>query len=578
MFRSFASLIPYLGRYALFYWAGLGCLLITNTGQLLIPQWLKAAVNHISRGLPPGSTIVGIVAGMVATSLVVALARVGWRFFLTGASRRIEAELRQALMDHLLTLPPSYFARQKTGDLMARATNDLEAVRNSIGMALVALTDAIFLSGSILVILFVQNPLLGLLIVSPLPIITVLILIFGRLVRTRFKKVQEEYSALSNFVQENLAGNRVVKAFTQEANADKKFLEANRNYREANMKLVTLWGFFFPLITALAGLSGLMLLYFGGKSVMDGTLSPGDFTAYLSYIGMLVWPLMGAGMVVNMLQRGAASLKRIDEILKTEPEIRSPESGALPPPQRFDIRLNNLSFRYSPEGPLVLEGLDLEIPEGTLLGVLGRLGSGKSTLAAILPRLYDPPPGSVLLGGRDIRDYELTGLRRSFSMVPQTTFLFSDSMKNNIAFSDPNADESKLRQMAELSTISRDMDTFTRGWETEVGERGVSLSGGQKQRLSLSRALTAEAPILILDDALSAVDVETEEKIIRHLQDARKGRTNILISHRVNTLRHCSRIIVLDAGRIVQQGTHEELMGQEGLYSEIALMQHVEAR
>ena len=576
MFRTFAALLPYLKRYAWFYAAGLACLLVTNTGQLLIPQWLKAAVNHLTSGHPRQDVIAGLVGLLTVTAFCVAAARVGWRFFLTGASRRIEQELRQALTDHLLTLPPSFYVRQKTGDLMARATNDLEAVRNSIGLALVAFTDAVFISGSILIILFVQNPVLALLIVSPLPVITVLMITLGRLVGSRFKAVQEEYSSLSNFVQEHLAGNRVVKAFTQEARVDARFLEANLRYREANMRLVKLWGFFFPIITALAGVSGLILLYFGGRAVMAGTLTPGDFTAYLAYIGMLVWPLMGAGMVVNMLQRGAASLKRIDEILKTEPEIRSPVP-ALAAPRRFDLSLRGLSFAFAPDAPPALEALSLEIPEGTFLGVLGRLGSGKTTFVHLLPRLYDPPPGTLFLDGRDVRDYDLTALRRCFSMVPQTTFLFSDSMRNNIAFGNAHADDAALRRMAELSTISRDIDTFTHGWDTEVGERGVTLSGGQKQRLSLSRALAADAPVLILDDALSAVDVETEEKIIRHLTEVRKGRTNILVSHRVNTLRRCSLIIVLDEGRIVQRGTHEQLMAEPGIYSETAVLQHVEA-
>ncbi len=575
MFRTFAALLPYLKRHAGFYAAGLACLLLTNTGQLLIPQWLKTAVNHLTSPHPEQAVIGGLVVLIVATALGVALARVGWRFFLTGASRRIERELRQDLTDHLLTLPPSFYARQTTGDLMARATNDLEAVRNSIGLALVAFTDAVFISGSILVILFVQNPVLGLLIVSPLPVITVLIIVLGRLVGSRFKAVQEEFSALSEFVQEHLAGNRVIKAFTQEGRVDARFLDANKRYREANMKLVRLWGFFFPIITALAGISGLILLYVGGKAVIDHKLTPGDFTAYLAYIGMLVWPLMGAGMVVNMLQRGATSLKRIDDIIKTEPEIRSNEN-ALTRPARFDLTLKGLSFAFT-EGQSVLDDLSLEIPQGTFLGVLGRLGSGKTTLIHLLPRLYDPPPGTVLLDGRDIRDYDVTELRRCFSMVPQSTFLFSDTIRNNIAFGNSRADDATLRRMADLSTISRDIDTYTLGWNTEVGERGVTLSGGQKQRLSLSRALAADAPILILDDALSAVDVETEEKIIRHLTETRQGRTNILISHRVNTLKHCSLIIVLDEGRIVQKGTHEQLMAEQGIYSETAVLQHVEA-
>lgn len=577
MIRTFTSLGPYLKRYAGFYLVGLVCLLITNTGQLIIPQWLKTAVNNLAEGSHDQGFIVGVALGMVGTAVVVALGRVGWRFFLAGASRRIEAELRQALVDHLLTLPPSFYARQRTGDLMARATNDLDAVRNSIGMALVAFTDAVFLSGSILVILFVQNPILGLLIVSPLPVITVLILAFGGLVGRRFKKVQEDYSALSEFAQEHLAGNRVVKAFVQEDHTDQKFLEANRNYRNSNMELVKLWGFFFPIITALSGLSGLILFYFGGRAVMEGTLSPGDFTAYLTYIGMLIWPLMGAGMVVNMLQRGATSLERINEILATEPEIRSPERPQ-PAPTRFDLRVRNLSFGYGPEAAEpILKGVDLEVPQGTFLGILGRTGAGKSTLTNLLPRLFDPPPGTVFLGGRDVRDYDLEALRRCFSMVPQTTFLFSDTMRNNIAFGNPSASDDTLRAMAELSTISRDMDAFQLGWDTPVGERGVTLSGGQKQRLALSRALVADAPILILDDALSAVDVETEEKIIRHLTEARRGRTNLLISHRVATLRHCDRIVVVDEGRIVAQGTHDQLMAAEGIYREIAQLQHVEA-
>ncbi|MEI8094870.1 MAG: ABC transporter ATP-binding protein [Spirochaetales bacterium] len=575
MLKTFASLLPYLKRYGWWYFAGLLCLLVTNAGQIQFPQWLKQAVNQIASGHPDTEAVAGLMVGMAVTALLIALGRIGWRVFLIGAARRIEKELREDLVNHLMSLPASWFANQRTGDLLARATNDMEAVRMSIGMVLVALTDAVTISGAVLVFLLVQDPVLGLIIVSPLPVITVLIVVFGGRVGVLFKKVQEEYSALSTFVQETLAGSRVIKAFVQEATMDAKFRAANQAYLNANMELVKLWGFFFPIITALSGLSALFLLYWGGQDVMSGKLSPGDFTAYLSYLGMLIWPLMGAGMVVNWLQRGAASLARIREVIDTQPAIVA--EGDLPRPETFDLEVRGLSFAYG-EGPEVLHGLNLTVGQGQFVGLLGRVGSGKTTLTALLPRTFDPPPGTVFLGGQDIRNYRLNDLRSCFSVVPQSTFLFSDTIRNNIAFARPETPDARLREMAELSTISRDIDTLSHGWDTEVGERGVTLSGGQKQRLSLSRALNVDAPILILDDALSAVDLETEEKIITHLRETRAGKTNLLISHRVATLRHCDLIVVLDDGRVVDQGTHAELMARDGFYAETARLQHVENR
>ena len=570
MSNSFSILRPHLIRRWHWYVFGILFLLVANAGQLLLPQWIRQAIDHLQKDLPQNQDLQRILLSLAVTALFIALGRVGWRFCLTGSSRRIEAELRDRLFSHLTVLPPSFYQQTTVGDLLARATNDLEAIRMAVGFALVAFTDAVFLSGSILVILFAQNPLLTLIIVSPLPIITLLILLFGGLISKLFKGVQEAYSGLSTFVQEHLAANRVIKAFVLETEKDKAFWEANSRFKEANMKLVRLWGFFFPMISALSGLSALLLLYFGGQAVMAGKLSLGQFTASLTYLSMLIWPLMSAGMVVNLLQRGAASLRRIAEILNTPPGITSP-AQALVRPERFDLSFRNLTWGYSEP---VLHNVNLEIPQGTFLGVLGKIGSGKSSLFNLPPRLADPPPGTIFLNGKDIRDYDLKALRNCFALVPQTTFLFSDSIKNNLAFAAPGADEAFLRRMAEISTINRDFDGFSQGWDTLLGERGVTLSGGQKQRLALSRALAARAPILVLDDALSAVDVETEENIVAHLRQERAGTTSILISHRVATLRRCDWVIVLDAGHIVQAGTPSELMRQEGIFREIAHLQH----
>lgn len=574
--KDFLLLAPLVKRRLLSYLLGLLFLLATNSGQLFIPQILKNAIDHLSLGTPDLGLMGALTMALVGTAILIALARIGWRAFIFGSARRIEADLREKVFSHLVRLSASFYGKNRTGDLMARMTNDLDAVRMALGMALVAFTDGVFLTISILAILFFQNPFLGLMTILPLPVITILILALGKRVGHLFKKVQEEYSTLTNQVQETFQGVRVIKAFVQEKHWIARFDRANEDYKTANLALVKLWGLFFPLIGFLSGISSLVLLWVGGPLVIEERLTPGEFTAYLAYLAMLIWPIMGAGMVVNMLQRGATSLARINEVLRTEPEIES-RVGAVTKVERFDLSLRGLSFAFEPEAAPVLKNLQLEIPEGSFLGILGRLGTGKSTLTRLLPRLLDPPPGTLFLGGIDVREYDLPTLRRTFSMVPQNTFLFSDTIRNNIGFSAPEADEALLREMAELSTISRDLEGFSGGWETQVGERGIALSGGQKQRVALSRALVPKAPILILDDALSAVDVKTEEKIIDHLLRERQGLTNILISHRVNTLSRCSRIIVLEDGAIIQEGTHESLMSEDGTYREIYLLQNLHA-
>jgi ATP-binding cassette, subfamily B, multidrug efflux pump len=575
MLKEFKTLVPLVKKYKYFYLTGLVCLILVDIGELYIPRLLKKVIDYISED---GFSIdyVGKIVGLIMLiGLGVAFARFGWRFFIHGASRRIESDLRFKLFQHLLTLSSSFFGRTKTGDIMARATNDMRAIRMASGMAVVAFTDAIVLSAAILVIIFTEYPRLAAISVIPLPVITVLVLFAGKLIRRYFKAVQEGFSRLTENVQETLSGIRVIKSFAREDFFKKKFFKTNEEYKNSNMRLVRLWGFFFPLINFISGISIMLLFTFGGIAVIERSITPGDFVALISYLSMLTWPVMGLGFTVNMLQRGAASLSRINDILNQEADIVSPESP-VKGVSGGDIRIKNLDFTYD-TGETILKSIDLDIPEGTSLGVLGRTGSGKSTLIKLLPRLIDPPAGTIFIGDKDIREFELSELRSSIAFVPQDTFLFSSTIKENIGFGKPAATDSEIRAMAALSTIDSDIEGFPDGWETEVGERGISLSGGQKQRIAVSRAMISNSPILVLDDAFSSVDTSTEEKILSMFLAERKGKTNILVSHRVSTLYHTDIIIVIDKGRIIQKGTHQELYEKEGFYREIAILQEAEA-
>jgi ATP-binding cassette, subfamily B, multidrug efflux pump len=581
MLKEFKTLIPMVKKYKYFYFIGFLCLILVDAGELYIPRLMKKVIDYIST---EGFLLefVGKTVGLIIIiALGVAIARFGWRFFITGASRRIESDLRYKLFSHLLTLSSSYFEKTKTGDLMARATNDMRAIRMASGMAFVAFVDATFLTVAILIIIFSEYPKLAAISVIPLPIITLLVLFAGKLIRKYFKAVQEGFSRLTENVQETLSGMRVIKSFAREDFFQNKFLKTNEEYKNSNMRLVRLWGFFFPLINFISGISIMLLFTFGGIAVIEKSITPGDFVALISYLTMLTWPVMGMGFTVNILQRGAASLTRINEILKQEAEIKTTES-----PSKLisgeDILIKNLNFSYSgskisKNEEKILQEIDLVIPKGSTLGILGRTGAGKSTFIKLLPRLLDPPAGTVFIGDTDIRDLELSELRSSIGFVPQDTFLFSSTIKENIRFGKPDADDPEVLKMADLSTISKDLNDFPDGWDTEVGERGITLSGGQKQRIAISRAMIMDPSILILDDAFSSVDTATEEKILSSFLVGRKGKTNILVSHRVSTLFHADTIIVIDKGRIIQKGTHRELYETEGFYREIAILQEAEA-
>jgi ATP-binding cassette subfamily B multidrug efflux pump len=596
--KEFRTLIPYVKKLILQYLAGLLFLFVTNGGQLYLPQLLRRAIDTTASGTFTMSNILPIAALMVGIAVVIAIGRYFWRYFLGGASRRIEAELRERLFVHLQSLSSTFYGKMKTGDLMARMTNDMQAVRQASGFALVSFVDGFFMTIAILVIMLSQNARLTLISISPLPIITIGVILFGRIIGEQFRRVQEGFSALSDMAQESLTGIRVLKTFVQESAFGKRFLERNLDYSNRNMVLVRTWGVLFPAVGFLAGITTLILILLGGRAVIEGTLSPGEFTAFLAYLQMLIWPMLGAGFTINMIQRAGASLGRINRILEEEPDIQSPAEataaaqltaaaettgadtqGKATPgaqPIRGDIRIENLTYTYPGTDTAVLKNINLEIPAGSILGILGKTGSGKSTLVQLLPRILDPPPGSVYLDGRDIRSYDLPKLRTSISTVPQETFLFSASIRDNIAFGSRNEDDRLVQQVAAISTIERDFNTFPDGSGTVVGERGITLSGGQKQRVAISRALASDASIYIFDDSLSSVDTETEDAILNDLLPFLRGKTLILISHRISTLKTADRIVVLEAGRIAQLGSHKELLEQKGFYADIYHLQQLE--
>ena len=576
MLGEYDSIRSYLKRYRWHYTLGLFCLVLVDGAQLLIPQLVKRAIDLVSGGVFNLEDVLKIALAMVGIAAVISAGRFLWRFFIHGASRRIETEMRDKLFGHLLELSGGFYEKNKTGDLMARATNDMGAIRQATGMGFVSFVDGVFMSLAILAIMIAENPRTALLTIAPLPVITILIIFFGSMVGKRFERVQAIYSKLSDIAQETMAGIRVVKAFVREDGFAADFGESNDEYRDASMTLVKIFGFFFPLISFLSGLTTLILLLVGGNAVIQNRMSAGDIVAMLSYLQMLVWPMMGAGFTVNTLQRGAASLKRVNEIMKSVPEIVS-LPACVPGSPSGDLVFKHLSFTYEGATKPALEDLSLSLPKGATLGILGRVGSGKSTLLRILPRLIEAPPGTVFLGGRDIRDYELPSLRAAFGFVPQDSFLFSDTIEANVRYGAPDLTSERFAAVTDISTISRDIAEFPLGWDTIVGEKGLTLSGGQKQRVAISRALAVDPEILVFDDALSAVDAETEDKVLASLIAERKGRTNIIVSHRVSTLRHADLIAVLEDGRLAQLGTHAELLADaKGFYAEIARMQELE--
>jgi ATP-binding cassette subfamily B protein len=561
----------YKGRVA----AGFVCLAIVDVATLFVPLILSDAIDRLSAG--NGNLLVSGLL-IVALAVVALVFRFLWRLFLIGASRRIERDLRASLYEHFLALPASFYNETKTGDLMAHATNDIEAVTRACGFGLITVLDPLVMIPFSVGVMLSIDVRMTLYAILPLPILTIVMLTFGRVIHERFESVQEAFSATMEKVRENVSGIRVLKAFVQEEGSERDFARTNQTLANENMALVRVHGLFHPLIELLSGATLALTLWIGGGRVIRGAVSLGNFVAFAQYLSMLIWPMIALGDAVNVFQRGRASLGRIGVLLAVRPEIVGPEAPR--PMQGTRIEIRDLTFAYSSADgtPFALSGINLDLEEGTTLGIVGMTGSGKSTLAHLIPRVFDPPPGTVRIGGADVRDVSLAELRKAIGFVPQDAFLFSATIAENIAFGRPNASRAEIERAAQLAGIHDEIAAFPQGYETRVGERGLSLSGGQKQRVAIARALLLEPQVVIFDDPLSAVDAEREEVILANLREFFHGRTSILIAHRISAVRNADRIIVLDGGRIVDAGRHEELAAREGIYRRIWTLQQAERR
>jgi ATP-binding cassette subfamily B multidrug efflux pump len=569
---AFRRLLPFVFRYRRQFSLGLFFVLLTTAIQLLPPWVLKHAVDDLTAGVTRGK--LAAYAGIIlAIALAGAVTRYYMRLILIGASRHVEYDIRNAFFGRLLLMPLGYYQLRRTGDLMSRATNDLNAVRMMVGPAVMYTTNTILVFVVAIGVMLSIDVRLTLMALVPLPFVSVAVRYFGAAIHRRFEAIQAQLSELSAVVQENLSGVRVVRAYSQEAHEIARFAEANAEFVRRNRVLIRLQGMFYPSMTFFLGLGALLVLWLGGDAVIRGRITLGEFVAFNSYLAMLSWPMIAFGWVTNILQRGMASWGRMLEVVDAVPDISDELVTERGRTMRVhgDIRIENLTFTYPGSAAPVLDGITLLIPAGTTAAFVGGTGSGKSTLINLLPRLHQPPPGTIFVDGVDVREIPLATLRAAIGFVPQEPFLFSDSLAENIAFGRrvERDDERQaiLERAASVARLDKDVAEFRDGYGTVIGERGITLSGGQKQRTAIARALFIDPPILVLDDALSAVDTYTEDEILGRLKDVMRERTAIIVAHRVSTVRHADRIFVLDAGRIAEQGTHDVLVARGGIYA-----------
>ncbi len=574
MFERFRPIRPYLARYKTRFIVGFVCLILGQSIGALVPLAIKAGVDDLMHAVVLRR--LAIVAGvLVGLSLVKAVFQFYTRWILIGVSRDVEYDLRNDLFRHLLRLSPRYYTEHRTGDLMSKLTNDLNAVRNMIGPGIMYSATTVVI-GIVTVSLMIHlDWKLTLMALAPLPLVSVGVKYFGTRIHERFEKIQALYSELTERVRENISGVRVVRAFCQEDAEMATFDVMNRDFVEKNRGLIWITSFLWPAMGLMYAVAAMMILIVGGLHVVRGIISVGTFAAFNVYLANLIWPIVALGYVTNLVQRGLASQGRLMTIFESQPDIDDREVPVEPITALMgDIEFRNLSFSYN--GHAILKNINLHIPAGKTVAVVGATGSGKSTLVGLIPRLYDAPPGTLLIDGAPIRQIPLRTLRKDIGFVPQETFLFSETIRENIRLGAPEASEAQVVRAAEISNILPEINSFPKKFDTMVGERGLTLSGGQKQRAAISRAVIRDPRILILDDALSSVDTYTEETILRQLTGVMAGRTTILISHRVSTIQNADEIVVLHDGEIAERGTHAELLAMNGYYTKLYNKQLIE--
>lgn len=574
--HSLFSLKSYFLKYKAKLLFGFLFILLSNLGTVYIPILLKDSINALRHNVN-NDLLMRYAVLIIITSLFSGIFRFLIRQTIIVVSREIEFDLRQDFWKHIQILPMRYFQNTSTGNIMAHATNDINSVRSFLGPAVMYSVDTFIRFVIILTIMLSLNTSLTLYSLLPLPFLSYAVYVVSKKIHTLYTHIQEKFSDLTTKAQENFSGIRVIKSYVREENEIKEFRTLSHDYLKRNMAMIKVESLFFPVLFLITGVSIIIVIWLGGIKVINGSLSLGEISAFIVYLGLLIWPMIAFGWILNIIQQASASMKRLNNIFNEKPDITdTPETNHSINKIRGGIKFENVSFRYNENLPDVLKNINIEIPSGSTAAFIGHTGSGKSTLINLIPRLYDITEGKILIDGYDVKKIPLNVLRTNIGIVPQETFLFSETLANNIVYGLKDADMELINKVSEISQLSKDVVSFPNGFETILGERGITLSGGQKQRTSLARALAIDPSILILDDSFSAVDTRTEEDILKNLRNFMRNRTSIIISHRISTVKDADIIFVLDEGKIVEQGTHDELISKQGIYADLHYKQLLE--